>query len=208
MIKEEVMLINKKDYKLAVEYLNNDEVISLPTETVMGLAVKASSFSAYNKLIEVKNRPMNKAFPFIVGDKKDIEKYAYIDEITKKIIEAYMPGPLTIILKKKECVSDYITNNKDTIAIRIPDDRTLLKIVKELNEPILLTSANKSGEEASLTSEEVINVFKDEIPLVIKGKCKVNIPSTIVEIKDKNVSIIREGIIKKEEIERLIKVCE
>ena len=71
MIKEDIMLINKKDYKLAVEYLNNDEVISLPTETVMGLAVKASSFSAYNKLIEVKNRPMNKAFPFIVGNKKE-----------------------------------------------------------------------------------------------------------------------------------------
>lgn len=208
MIKESIMLINKKDYKLAVEYLNNDEVISLPTETVMGLAVKASSFSAYNKLIEVKNRPMNKAFPFIVGNKKDIEKYAYVDEVSKKIIDAYMPGPLTIILKKKECVSDYITNNKDTIAIRIPDDKTLLKIVKEVGEPILLTSANKSGEDASLTSEEVINVFNDEIPLVIKGKCKVNIASTIVEIKDKNVNIIREGIIKKEEIERLIKVCE
>lgn len=202
------MLINKKDYKLAIEYLNNDEVIALPTETVMGLAIKSSSLVAYNKLIEVKNRPKNKAFPFIVGNKKDIEKYAYVDEITKKIIDAYMPGPLTLVLKKKDSVNDYITNKKDTIAIRIPDDRTLLKIVKELGEPILLTSANKSGEEASLTSEEVVNVFNEEIPLVIKGKCKVNIASTIVEIKDKNVNILREGIIKKEEIERLIKVCE
>jgi len=202
------MLIDKKDYKLAIEYLNNDEVIALPTETVMGLAIKSSSLSAYYKLIEIKNRPANKAFPFIVSSTKEIEKYAIVDSVSKKIIDAYMPGPLTIILKKKEWIDDRITNGQDTIAIRIPDDKTLLKIVKELKEPILLTSANKSGERACNTSEEVIDIFKDEIPLVIKGKCEYNIASTIVEIKDRNVNIIREGIIKKEEIERLIKVCE
>ena len=202
------MLINKKDYKLAVEYLNNDEVIALPTETVMGFAIKASSITAYNKLIEVKNRPANKAFPFIVGSKKDIEKYAYVDEVTKKIIDAYMPGPLTIILNKKETVDSRITNNKDTIAIRIPNDKTLLKIVKELKEPILLTSANKSGEDASLNSDEVYNIFKEDVPVIIKGKCEYNLASTIIEINNKDVKIIREGIIKKEEIERLIKVCE
>ena len=202
------MLITKKDYKLAIEYLNNDEVIALPTETVMGLAVKASSLSAYTRLIEIKNRPLNKAFPFIVSSIEEIEKYAYVDEITKKVIEAFMPGPLTIILKKKESVDPRITNNKDTIAIRIPDDKVLLKIIKGLKEPILLTSANRSGEEPCISSEEVLEVFKDEISLVIKGKCEYNIASTIVEIKDKSVNIIREGKITKEEIERLIKVCE
>ena len=119
-----------------------------------------------------------------------------------------MPGPLTIILKKKDSVDSRITNNKDTIAIRIPDDSTLLKIVKGLKEPILLTSANKSGEDACLNSDEVFNIFKEEVPLIIKGKCNYNIASTIVEIIDKKVNIIREGIIKKEEIERLVKVCE
>lgn len=202
------MLINKKDYKLAIEYLDNDEVIALPTETVMGLAVKASSILAYNKLVEIKNRPSNKAFPFIVGSIEDIEKYAHVDELTRKIITSFMPGPLTIILKKKESVDKRITNEKDTIAIRIPNDKTLLKIVKGLKEPILLTSANRSGEEACINSDEVIEVFKDEVPLVIKGKCEYNIASTIIEINNKNVNIIREGIIKKEEIERLIKICE
>lgn len=202
------MLINKKDYKLAIEYLNDDEVISLPTETVMGLAIKASSILAYNKLIEIKNRPLNKAFPFIVSSIKDIDKYAYVDEITRKVINAYMPGPLTIILRKKESVDSRVTNGQDTIAIRIPNDKTLLKIVKELKEPILLTSANKSGEAPCLSSEEVMNIFNDEVPIIIKGKCEFNIASTIIEIKDKNVNIIREGIIKKEEIERLISVCE
>ena len=202
------MLINKKDYKLAIEYLDNDEVIALPTETVMGLAVKASSILAYNKLVEIKNRPSNKAFPFIVGSIEDIEKYAHVDELTRKIITSFMPGPLTIILKKKESVDKRITNEKDTIAIRNQNDKTLLKIVKGLKEPILLTSANRSGEEACINSDEVIEVFKDEVPLVIKGKCEYNIASTIIEINNKNVNIIREGIIKKEEIERLIKICE
>lgn len=202
------MLINKKDYKLAIEYLNNDEVVALPTETVMGLAIKASSLSAYNKLVEIKNRPSNKAFPFIVSCVEEIDKYAEVDELTKKVIRAFMPGPLTIILKKKKSVDERITNSKDTIAIRIPDDKTLLKIVKELKSPILLTSANKSGEVACINSNEVVKVFKDEVPLVIKGKCEYDLASTIIEIKDKKVNIIREGIIKKEEIERMIKVCE
>lgn len=202
------MLINKKDYKLAIEYLEAEEVIALPTETVMGLAIKSSSLEAYNKLVETKNRPKNKAFPFVVHSKKEIYKYAEVDEINKKIIEAFMPGPLTIILRKKDNVDSRITNNQDTIAIRIPLDPTLLKIVKGLKEPILLTSANKSGEPSCINSEEVEDVFKDEVPLIIKGKCKHNYASTIVEIKDKNVNIIREGVIKKEEIERLIKVCE
>lgn len=202
------MLINKKDYKLAIEYLEDEEVIALPTETVMGLAIKSSSLEAYNKLVDTKNRPKNKAFPFVVHSKKEIYKYAEVDEINKKIIEAFMPGPLTIILKKKDNVDSRITNNQNTIAIRIPLDPTLLKIVKGLKEPILLTSANKSGEPSCINSEEVEDVFKDEVPLIIKGKCKHNYASTIVEIKDKKVNIIREGVIKKEEIERLIKVCE
>ena len=202
------MVINKKDYKLAIEYLLDDEVVALPTETVMGLAIKASSLEAYDKLVEVKNRPSNKAFPFVVSSVEEIKKYAEVDEVVEKVIKAFMPGPLTIILKKKDCVSDKVTNGKDTIAIRIPLDSTLLKIVKGLKEPILLTSANKSGEDSALSSEEVVDIFNEEIPLVVKGKCKYNLASTIVEIKDKSVNIIREGIIKKEEIERIIKVCE
>lgn len=202
------MIINKKDYKLAIEYLLDDEVIALPTETVMGLAIKASSIEAYNKLVEVKNRPSNKAFPFVVSSVEEIKKYAEVDEVIEKVINTFMPGPLTIILKKKDSVSDKVTNGKDTIAIRIPLDPTLLKIVKGLKEPILLTSANKSGENPALSSEEVVDIFNEEISLVVKGKCKYNLASTIVEIKDKNVNIIREGIIKKEEIERVIKVCE
>lgn len=202
------MVINKKDYKLAIEYLLDEEVVALPTETVMGLAIKASSLEAYDKLVEVKNRPSNKAFPFVVSSVEEIKKYAEVDEVVEKVIKAFMPGPLTIILKKKDCVSDKVTNGKDTIAIRIPLDSTLLKIVKGLKEPILLTSANKSGEDSALSSEEVVDIFNEEIPLVVKGKCKYNLASTIVEIKDKSVNIIREGIIKKEEIERIIKVCE
>ena len=202
------MVINKKDYKLAIEYLLDDEVVALPTETVMGVAIKASSLEAYDKLVEVKNRPSNKAFPFVVSSVEEIKKYAEVDEVIEKVIKAFMPGPLTIILKKKDSVNDKITNGKDTIAIRIPLDPTLLKIVKGLKEPILLTSANKSGEDPALSSEEVVDIFNEEIPLVVKGKCKYNLASTIVEIKDKSVNIIREGIIKKEEIERIIKVCE
>ena len=123
------MLINKKDYKLAVEYLNNDEVISLPTETVMGLAVKASSFSAYNKLIEVKNRPMNKAFPFIVGNKKDIEKYAYVDEVEKQWYRIAEENP-----ELAEAVKEY--NNAKSQYTSKKKSTPLYNIGYEYNSPL------------------------------------------------------------------------
>ena len=197
-------IIEKTQYKDVVNALKQGEVVSFPTETVMGLAVDAFNKNAYAKLVDVKNRPANKAFPFIVKDKNEISKYAYVDEKVYKIINKFMPGPLTIILKKNEALPDYVTNNKDSIAIRIPDDEIVLKILNELDNPILLTSANKSGEDPALNSNQCYEVFNGEIPFIIKGECLIKEASTIIDLTDGEIKLIREGKISLEDIRKEI----
>ena len=197
-------IIDKSQFIDIVESLNNGYVVAFPTETVMGLAVDAFNKESYHSLIEVKNRPANKAFPFIVKDKGEISKYAYVNDKYKRIIDKFMPGPLTIILKKNENLPSYITNNKESIAIRIPNDETVLKILNEFNRPILLTSANKSGEDAALNSDECYKIFNNQIPVIIKGECLIKEASTIVDLTGDEIKIIREGKISLEDIRKEI----
>lgn len=197
-------IICPNQYKLVVQSLKKGDVVSFPTETVMGLAVDAFNQEAYQKLIEIKNRPANKAFPFVVHNIEEIEKYAYLTDISKKVINAFLPGPLTIILTKKETVPSYITNNQDSIAIRIPNDETVLKILKEFNSPILLTSANKSGEEAALNNKECVNIFNGELEYIVEGECLIKEASTIIDLRDEEIKLVREGKLKIEEIRKVI----
>ena len=115
-----------------------------------------------------------------------------------------MPGPVTVILKKKDNLPGYITNDKDSIAIRIPNDETVLKILNEFNSPILLTSANKSGEDAALNSDECYNIFNNQIPVIIKGECLIKEASTIIDLTGDEIKIIREGKITLEDIRKEI----
>lgn len=200
----ETKIISKTQYNLVVNSLKNGDVVSFPTETVMGLAVDAFNKDAYHKLIEIKNRPANKAFPFIVKDISNIEKYAYLNDKAQEIINKFLPGPLTIILRKKESVPAYITNNQESIAIRIPNDETVMKILNEFDSPILLTSANKSGEAAATNSKECFEVFNDEIEYIIDGECLIKEASTIIDLRDQEIKLVREGKIKIEDIRKVI----
>lgn len=197
-------IINKSEYSKVVQALNEGEVVSFPTETVMGLAVAAFDINAYNKLINVKSRPFNKAFPFVVGNINDINKYAYVNDKINKVISSFLPGPLTIVLKKKENIPSFVTAGQDTIAIRIPDNEVVLNVLKTFNKPILLTSANKSGQDAALNSNECYEIFKNEIEYIIEGSCILNIASTIVDMSSEEIKIIREGKIKLEDIRKVI----
>lgn len=198
-------LIDKNEYEKAVISLKKGNIVALPTETVMGFAIDAFNKDAFQKLIDIKNRPSNKAFPFVVQAKEEISKYSEVGINAKKIINHFFPGPLTIILKKKSTIPDYITSGKDTIAVRIPNDETVLKILNMLDNPILLTSANKSGEDATLNSHECYDIFNGELEYIIQGKCIYNEASTIIDLtNDSCLKIVRQGKITKEDITRIL----
>lgn len=173
--------------------LQKDEVIAFPTETVFGLGVLSSSEKAFNKLVLVKERKPDKPFTLMMGDKLQIEKYAKVDTKTKRIIDKFMPGSLTILIEPVEGLKPYLTLNSDSIGIRIPDSNELLDLLNYIGEPLLVPSANKADLPPALSNEEVIQAFNGEVSALIEGKITSGKPSTIVKINKHGIILIREG---------------
>ena len=190
--------------KDVIEALQGEEIVCFPTETVMGLAVKAEFIKTYNKLVDVKNRPSNKVFPFCVL-KKDIENYCEVSEKQRKVINAFLPGPLTIILKRKKDVPTFIGNDEGTIAIRVSENKFVDSVLEDLNKPIFLTSANMSGEEVCKDSLEAEKVFGNKVKVYVEGKPFGGLATTIVDLTKEKPILIRQGAIK---IEDILKVWE
>ena len=192
------------DIKLVKKALVNHGVIAFPTETVMGLGVFYDDFEAYNKLNKVKNRPEDKPYTMMLGDPKNITKYAYIDGKAQKIIDAFMPGSITILVKSKENVPGYVTHNTGVIGIRVPSLEEIQKMLNELGKPLLVPSANKSGEKPAFNSDEVKAIFKDELDYIVEGQCIGGLPSTIVDLTGSEIKIIREGPINAQMINEVL----
>ena len=189
------------EVKNAKEALLNHGVIAFPTETVMGMGVLYNDFDAYQKLNKLKERPEDKPYTMMLYDPSDIQKYALINEGTQRVIDRFMPGPLTILVPVKEnSVPSYVTHNTGVIGIRIPLNMEALYVLKEIGEPLLVPSANKSGNRPALTSDEVFEIFGEEIDYIVLGKAKSQIASTIVDLTGDQPKVVRKGLIPEEEI--------
>lgn len=185
--------------KEAAQILKEGGLIAFPTETVFGFGVIYDNKKSYNRLISVKRRPPEKPFTLMLSDVEDIEKYAHVDERAKKLINKYMPGQFTIILKAKESLPSYCVSSEGNVGIRIPDYDLVRNLIRETEKPLLVPSANKSGESPLTKSDDVISIFDREIDGIIIGESTSKVPSTIVLV-DKEIKVIREGLIKKEDI--------
>lgn len=188
-----------------VEILKNDGIISVPTDTVFGICARINSKKAHDKLIEVKKRPINKAFPVMCANEEQIKNIASVNEREEKIIKAFMPGPITLVLRKNNDLPQYITNGKDTIAVRMATSKALEEMIKKLESPIFMTSANQSGEKECTNLDEI----EKSCPLLdgmMEGQVVFSRGSTIVDctISDE-IKILREGPISIEEINKIIK---
>lgn len=154
--------------------------------------------------MEAKNRDYSKAITLMVADKKEIEKYAYIHTQANILIEHFMPGMMTLVFKKKECVDPVMTNGKETIGIRIPDNEYVLTLLKKVG-PMLVTSANLSNHPNTTTTKEVLEQLDGRIDLIVDGKTNDSIASTVVDVSQENIKILREGKITKKDIEEVLK---
>jgi len=195
-----VLLMLHKEFEQAKKALDDSQVIAFPTETVMGLGVYYNDYNAYQLLNKIKCRPEDKPYTLMLGDVNEISKYAYIDDRAAKVIKAFMPGEITVLLKAKETVPGYVTHNTNIIGIRVPDLANLRAFLCDINTPLLVPSANKSGEKPALNSDEVKSIFKDELGYIFEGKANGGVPSTLVDLTTKEVKIYREGNIKLKDI--------
>ena len=188
--------MKRNEFDLAKKVLDNSGVIAFPTETVMGLGVYYNDFDAYNYLNKIKRRPEEKPYTLMLGDINKIMEFAVLDKRAEAVIKAFMPGELTILLKAKDNVPTYVTHNTGVIGVRVPADKELCEFLNCIKTPLLVPSANRSGEKPAMTSQEVKEIFKDEVGYVFEGSSKGGVPSTIIDLTGKEVKIYREGNIK------------
>ena len=190
---------NKNQIKELSEILKNNGVISVPTDTVFGICGSIKSKKAQAKLKAIKNRPENKSFPIMCANLEQIKSIAIVDKKSEKIIKEFMPGPLTIVLRKNPQLPEYISNGKNTIAIRMATSNELRELINELKCPIFMTSANKSGEEVCKTLEDIEKNCPD-LDGMLEGEVSFGQASTIVDCTSNEIKILRKGPISEDEI--------
>ena len=198
--------INETELKIVTQALNENKLIVFPTETVYGIAGNGLTLSVVNNLYQAKKRDYSKPFTLMVNDITKIKDIAYVSENEEKVIKKFMPGPITLILKKKDCISNLVTANSDTVGVRIPNHKIALSILKSVDYPLATSSANISGSVNNSNIEDIINDLENYVDIFIKGNISSNLlASTVVEIKNNEVNILRNGIISKENIEEVIR---
>ena len=185
--------------------IKNGGIVVFPTETVYGIGTNGLNKDAISRLYDVKQRPKTKPISLLVSS---IDMVDMVDMVAKditdmeyRLMEEFFPGPLTIILKKKSIVPDNLTNNTDTVGIRMPDNIIAKKLIEYANVPIATPSANISGRPSGTNIDTIINDFKDKVDYYIDGgESKLGIGSTIVKIENGYPVILRDGSISKNQI--------
>lgn len=190
---------NPQEEKLnaAVAILKEGGLVAFPTETVYGLAGNFSDKKAIEKVYEVKKRPRNKPLPVAIADKEKIEELACdISPVAYRLIDNFWPGPLTLILKSSE--------SDEKIGIRMPDHNVVLKIIQKLGVPLVLTSANTSGNPAPHSAEEVLKDLDGLIDMVLDGgKTSLGKESTVIDATCLPFKILREGALNEQKIDEV-----
>ena len=183
--------------------LKNDGVISVPTDTVYGVCARINSVNAYNNLINTKKRPIEKPFSVMCADEKQIRTIAIVDNRAEKLIHAFMPGPITLILQKKPEVPEYVTNGQKTIAVRMATSDALEQLIKKVESPVFMSSANISGKPACTNLDEIEKSCPN-LDGMMEGEVSFGIGSTIVDCTKEKIEILREGPISLEQIMKVI----
>ena len=197
---------NLTNIKKAIKYLNNNECIGIPTETVYGLAANAYSDKGTLKIYKLKKRP--KKNPLIVHyyNLNDLKKDCLINLEFLKLYKKFCPGPISFILKLKRNsrISNNVTNNKKTIAVRFPKHQLTRKLLKVLKYPLAAPSANLSRKISPVSKKDVVDEFGKKIKFILDGgQSKIGVESTIVSLINKP-KILRLGGIEKNKINKFL----
>ena len=200
-VKPHTKRLKKENMDEALDILRNNGMVAIPTDTVYGLAIKSDDETLYNKLKETKGRPDNKPFPLMVSSKKQLEEVVEMTPLIHHLVDKFMPGPLTIIFKKKEGIFPYL-KDQDTLGIRIADDVWVQSLINKLGQPIWLPSANLSDHPTGTTSGEVLKQLDTLIEGVIVGVSDQKNSSTVVDLSQGEIRILREGPITEEALKK------
>lgn len=189
--------------KRAAEILKNGGIIAFPTETVFGLGIIFDDEKAYDRLNKIKGRPDAKPYTMMLSDPKEIDRYAFVSDDCRKLIDAFMPGPITLLMPTKNNVPLWVTHGSAKIGIRISSEKDIIELIKLTGKPLLVPSANISGEKPALDSLETRKIFGDLVDFYIEGTSGLKKPSTIVDTCGK-ITIVREGDLSSSTIRKVL----
>lgn len=193
-------------YEQAAEILKNGGLVAFPTETVYGLGADALDEKASAKIYAAKGRPSDNPLIVHIADKKDLEVLSCdVNDMAVKAAEAFWPGPLTMILKKKDIVPDSITGGLGTVAIRMPSHPVAVRLIKTSGVYIAAPSANISGKPSPTKAEHVIHDMNGRINMIIADDTvDIGVESTIVDLSEDVPTILRPGFITKKQLEDVL----
>ena len=194
-----------KDIQKAAELLLAGEVVAMPTETVYGLAANAISETAVVKIFEAKDRPFFDPLIVHIKSTDDPAKYAsYIPDIAKKLMDHFWPGPLTLVLPKKDLIPSIVTAGQDTVGLRMPSLYMTQQLLEILPFPLAAPSANPFGYISPTTAQHVFDQLQDKIPYILDGgPCMVGVESTIIGFDGDEPVVYRLGGTSIEDIEAI-----
>jgi len=201
-----IKLKTKNNIKKASEIIKSGGLVAFPTETVYGLGANGFNPVAVAKIFEVKNRPSFNPLIMHIGRKTDLEKVTNCSEQkVLDLIEEFFPGPLTLVLPKKDEVPEIVTAGKSSVGVRMPANEIALEFIRETETAIAAPSANLFGMLSPTTAEHVKKQLGDKVDFILDGgKSDVGLESTIVEFNNGEFFLLRYGGLPVEKIENVI----
>ena len=201
-----IFKVNNKNLSKAINYLQKKELVGVPTETVYGLAGNAYSSKAVKKIYLLKKRPYKNPLIIHYYSLEQLKKDVELNDNFFKLYKKFCPGPITFVLKKKKnsLLSNIAIANINTAAVRFPKNKTLRKILKSLDFPLAIPSANKSTQISPVSAEDVAQEFHGLIKIILNGgPCKIGLESTVVDLTSKP-KILRPGLISPADISKAL----
>lgn len=195
----------EKEMDEIVAVLRAGELVVFPTDTLYGIAADPFNEGSVKKVFMAKNRPFDMPLSIAVSNEKMMESVAVLNEPARKLIRRFLPGPLTIMLTKKPSIPDMLTSGQNTVGIRIPDHPFALRLIDRFG-PITATSANLHSHPDPVEASQAIKDLDGHAKVCVDcGRTSYATPSTIVDVSDGVLEIIRKGVISQEEIENALR---
>lgn len=195
----------RADFSIAAGIIREGGLVAFPTETVYGLGGNALLSDAAKKIYAAKGRPSDNPLIIHLADAADAERYCETNPLFYRLAAAFMPGPLTMILRKKPCIPDEVTGGLPTVAVRIPSDPVAHAFLSACGLPVAAPSANLSGKPSPTKAEHVMRDLYGRIDIILDGgDSEIGLESTIVKIDDGGITLLRPGAVTPE---MLRKIC-
>lgn len=188
-----------ESFQKAASVLREGGIIIYPTETLYGIGALALNEESVKKIFKIKERFYGKPIPILVKDKEMLSQFVEVTVEASELIDKFLPGPLTLVLKQKKFLPDLIPAKTGKVAVRISSHPFVRRLIDLVSEPLTSTSANVSGEENLFNFDEIYRTFRDKVDLIVdSGSLPPSKGSTVIDLTVKPSRIVREGDISKD----------